>query len=40
MQKVINTDLMDHPFHLHEFYFQILEENGNAPVNHARKEEV
>ncbi len=29
--EVSNTSLMDHPFHLHGFFFQVLEENGNAP---------
>jgi FtsP/CotA-like multicopper oxidase with cupredoxin domain len=29
--EVRNTSLMDHPFHLHGFFFQILEVNGNAP---------
>ena len=29
--EVSNTSLMDHPFHLHGFFFQILEENGKAP---------
>jgi FtsP/CotA-like multicopper oxidase with cupredoxin domain len=26
--EVSNTSLMDHPFHLHGFFFQIIEENG------------
>jgi len=26
--EVSNTSLMDHPFHLHGFFFQVLEENG------------
>jgi len=29
--EVSNTSLMDHPFHLHGFFFQVLEENGKAP---------
>jgi FtsP/CotA-like multicopper oxidase with cupredoxin domain len=29
--EVSNTSLMDHPFHLHGFFFQVLEINGNAP---------
>jgi FtsP/CotA-like multicopper oxidase with cupredoxin domain len=29
--EVSNTSLMDHPFHLHGFFFQILEVNGKAP---------
>jgi FtsP/CotA-like multicopper oxidase with cupredoxin domain len=29
--EVSNTSLMDHPFHLHGFFFQILDINGKAP---------
>ena len=29
--EVSNTSLMDHPFHLHGFFFQVLEENGKSP---------
>ena len=29
--EVSNTSLMDHPFHLHGFFFQVLEINGKAP---------
>jgi FtsP/CotA-like multicopper oxidase with cupredoxin domain len=29
--EVSNTSLMDHPFHLHGFFFQVLESNGIAP---------
>ena len=29
--EVRNTSLMDHPFHLHGFFFQVIEENGKAP---------
>ncbi len=29
--EVSNTSLMDHPFHLHGFFFQVLEINGIAP---------
>ena len=29
--EVSNTSLMDHPFHLHGFFFQVLERNGVAP---------
>lgn len=36
--EVINTSLMDHPFHLHGFFFQVLEENGNAPEYKAWKD--
>ena len=28
---VINTTLMDHPFHLHGFFFQVLSVNGEPP---------
>ena len=33
--EVANTSLMDHPFHLHGFFFQVLEENGK-PVENIR----
>jgi FtsP/CotA-like multicopper oxidase with cupredoxin domain len=29
---IINDTLMDHPFHLHGFFFQVLEVNGKAPA--------
>ena len=29
--EVANTSLMDHPFHLHGFFFQVIEINGKAP---------
>jgi FtsP/CotA-like multicopper oxidase with cupredoxin domain len=31
--EIANTSLMDHPFHLHGFFFQILEMNGKAVEN-------
>lgn len=30
--EVSNSSLMDHPFHLHGFFFQVLEENGKVPA--------
>lgn len=36
--EVSNTSLMDHPFHLHGFFFQIIEENGKAPDHKAWKD--
>jgi FtsP/CotA-like multicopper oxidase with cupredoxin domain len=36
--EVINTSLMDHPFHLHGFFFQVIEENGKAPAYKAWKD--
>lgn len=30
--EVVNTSRMDHPFHLHGFFFQVIEENGKAPL--------
>lgn len=30
--EVINMSHMDHPFHLHGFFFQVLAENGAAPA--------
>jgi FtsP/CotA-like multicopper oxidase with cupredoxin domain len=29
--ELANTSLMDHPFHLHGFFFQVIELNGKAP---------
>jgi FtsP/CotA-like multicopper oxidase with cupredoxin domain len=29
---VVNSSLMDHPFHLHGFFFQVLSVNGQAPA--------
>jgi FtsP/CotA-like multicopper oxidase with cupredoxin domain len=29
--EIVNASLMDHPFHLHGFFFQVLEENGTKP---------
>ncbi|HET7706847.1 MAG TPA: multicopper oxidase family protein [Thermoanaerobaculia bacterium] len=29
---VVNSSLMDHPFHLHGFFFQVLSVNGKAPA--------
>lgn len=36
--EVWNSSLMDHPFHLHGFFFQVLEENGQAPEYKAWKD--
>jgi FtsP/CotA-like multicopper oxidase with cupredoxin domain len=36
--EVANTSLMDHPFHLHGFFFQVIEENGQAPAYKAWKD--
>ena len=36
--EISNSSLMDHPFHLHGFFFQVLEENGKAPVYKAWKD--
>jgi FtsP/CotA-like multicopper oxidase with cupredoxin domain len=29
---VVNTTMMDHPFHLHGFFFEVLEVNGEKPA--------
>jgi FtsP/CotA-like multicopper oxidase with cupredoxin domain len=29
---VVNATMMDHPFHLHGFFFQVLEVNGKKPA--------
>lgn len=36
--EVANTSLMDHPFHLHGFFFQVIEENGKVPAYKAWKD--
>lgn len=36
--EVSNSSLMDHPFHLHGFFFQVLEENGKVPEYKAWKD--
>ena len=36
--EVSNTSLMDHPFHLHGFFFQLIEENGKTPEYKAWKD--
>ena len=36
--EVFNASLMDHPFHLHGDFFQVIEENGKAPEYRAWKD--
>ncbi len=36
--EVTNSSMMDHPFHLHGFFFQVLEEDGRAPEFKAWKD--
>lgn len=36
--EISNTSLMDHPFHLHGFFFQVIEENGKTPDYKAWKD--
>jgi FtsP/CotA-like multicopper oxidase with cupredoxin domain len=38
--EVSNTSLMDHPFHLHGFFFQVIDVNGVAPEYLAWKDTV
>ena len=38
--EVSNTSRMDHPFHLHGFFFQVIEDNGKAPEYRAWKDTV
>jgi FtsP/CotA-like multicopper oxidase with cupredoxin domain len=38
--EVSNTSLMDHPFHLHGFFFQVIEENGKPMEYMAWKDTV
>ena len=36
--EISNTSLMDHPFHLHGYFFQVIEENGKTPAYKAWKD--
>jgi FtsP/CotA-like multicopper oxidase with cupredoxin domain len=36
--EIDNVSMMDHPFHLHGFFFQVLEENGKEPEYRAWKD--
>ena len=36
--EISNTSLMDHPFHLHGYFFQVIEVNGNPPAYRAWKD--
>jgi FtsP/CotA-like multicopper oxidase with cupredoxin domain len=36
--EINNASLMDHPFHLHGYFFQVIEENGKAPQFRAWKD--
>ena len=38
--EINNVSLMDHPFHLHGFFFQVLEINGKAPEYTAWKDTI
>lgn len=38
--EIVNASLMDHPFHLHGFFFQVLEENGKNPDFTAWKDTI
>jgi FtsP/CotA-like multicopper oxidase with cupredoxin domain len=38
--EVSNTSLMDHPFHLHGFFFQVIEDNGKIPEYRAWKDTI
>lgn len=38
--EINNASLMDHPFHLHGFFFQVLSENGKAPEYKAWKDTI
>ena len=38
--EIANTSLMDHPFHLHGFFFQVVEVNGQAPDFMAWKDTI
>jgi FtsP/CotA-like multicopper oxidase with cupredoxin domain len=36
--EIFNASMMDHPFHLHGFFFQVLELNGKTPAYKAWKD--
>ncbi|HKP32167.1 MAG TPA: multicopper oxidase domain-containing protein, partial [Chitinophagaceae bacterium] len=38
--EISNTSMMDHPWHLHGFFFQVLEENGQVPEYKAWKDTI
>jgi FtsP/CotA-like multicopper oxidase with cupredoxin domain len=38
--EVSNTSLMDHPFHLHGFFFQVIDINGQPPTYLAWKDTI
>jgi len=38
--EIYNASLMDHPFHLHGFFFQVLEINGKKPILNGWKDTV
>lgn len=38
--EISNTSLMDHPFHLHGFFFQVIEDNGKRPEYVAWKDTI
>jgi FtsP/CotA-like multicopper oxidase with cupredoxin domain len=38
--EVFNASLMDHPFHLHGYFFQVLEDKGKAPEYLAWKDTI
>ena len=40
MWELVNETGQDHPFHLHGFFFQVLQENGRAPTDLAWKDTV
>ena len=40
VRELVNETGQDHPFHLHGFFFQVLQENGRAPTDLAWKDTV
>jgi FtsP/CotA-like multicopper oxidase with cupredoxin domain len=38
--EITNVSGMDHPFHLHGFFFQVLEKDGKAPAYKAWKDTI
>jgi FtsP/CotA-like multicopper oxidase with cupredoxin domain len=38
--EIFNASLMDHPYHLHGFFFQVIDINGKAPAYRAWKDTI
>jgi FtsP/CotA-like multicopper oxidase with cupredoxin domain len=38
--EIYNASLMDHPYHLHGFFFQVIDINGKAPAYRSWKDTI